>query len=122
MSPLAPPTQPFAQGVNPVTQAWGAARQEIDKVTEGAQGGLSGAQVARIHRTAEDFEAVFLGEMLSPMFESLETDGLFGGGSGERMYRSLLVQEYGKSLARNGGVGIADAVTRQVLALQEIDR
>ena len=72
-----------------------------------------------IRAAAEEFEAVFLGEMLAPVFEELETDGLFGGGSGERMYRSLLVQEYGRAMARSGGVGIADAVQREILRLQE---
>lgn len=69
---------------------------------------------------AVEFEAVFLSEMLSPVFEDLETDGLFGGGSGERIYRSLLVQEIGRSMARAGGVGIADAVQREIMKLQEM--
>lgn len=72
-----------------------------------------------IREAAEEFEAVFLSEMLAPVFEQLESDGLFGGGSGERMYRSMLVQEYGRAMARNGGVGIADAVQREILRLQE---
>lgn len=121
MSPLAAPGASYMHQVDPVGQAWSAATKRIERLTGEADGRLSEAQVARIRKTAQDFEAVFLGQMLTPMFESLETDGLFGGGSGERMYRSLLVEEYGKALARSGGVGIADAVTRQVLAQQEID-
>ena len=121
MSPLAAPGASYMHQVDPVGQAWSAASKRIERLTGEADGRLSEAQVARIRKTAQDFEAVFLGQMLTPMFESLETDGLFGGGSGERMYRSLLVEEYGKALARSGGVGIADAVTRQVLAQQEID-
>ena len=71
------------------------------------------------HEAAVEFEAVFLSEMLSPVFEDLETNGLFGGGSGERMYRSMLVQQIGRSMARAGGVGIADAVQREIMKLQE---
>lgn len=84
-----------------------------------AAGGAAGARDAKA--AAQEFEAVFLGQMLQPMFDTLGTDGLFGGGSGERMYRSMLVEEYGRALARNGGIGIADAVERQILALQEIE-
>lgn len=73
-----------------------------------------------VHEAAVEFEAVFLSEMLSPIFENLDTDGLFGGGSGEEMYRSLLVREYGRAMARAGGVGIADAVQREILRLQEM--
>jgi len=77
---------------------------------------------ARVAAAAEEFEAVFLSQMLQPMFEALETDGPFGGGSGERAYRALMVQEYGRVLARAGGVGIADAVEREILKLQEIQQ
>ncbi len=73
----------------------------------------------RIREAAEQFEAVFLAQMLSPMFETLGTGGMFGGGSGERIYRSLLVEEYGKAVARSGGVGIADQVEQEMLKLQE---
>ncbi|MCZ4280499.1 rod-binding protein [Kiloniella laminariae] len=69
---------------------------------------------------AEDFEAVFLTQMLTPMFESLPTDGPMGGGSGEKVFRSLLVQEYGKSLSKAGGVGISDAVYREIIRMQEV--
>lgn len=79
----------------------------------------NGQTNAAIRQAAEDYEALFLAEMLAPIFETLETDGPFGGGNAERIFRSLLVQEYGKSLAESGGVGIADAVERELLKLQE---
>ena len=60
--------------------------------------------------------------MLAPMFEGLETDELFGGGPGEDIYRSILVEEYGKAIARSGGIGIADAVQREILRLQEVSQ
>ena len=83
------------------------------------QGPLADDQV---RRAAEEFEAVFLSQMLAPMFEGLETDELFGGGPGEDIYRSILVEEYGKAIARSGGVGIADAVQREILRLQEVSQ
>lgn len=75
--------------------------------------------VKQARRAAEEFEALFIAEMLNPVFESLETDGLFGGGQGEKIYRSLMVQEYGKAIAEAGGVGIADTVQREILRMQE---
>ena len=72
-----------------------------------------------IRAAAEQFEAVFLSQILAPMFETVDTDPMFGGGPGEKMYRSLLVDEYGKAIARSGGVGIADQVEREMLKLQE---
>lgn len=78
---------------------------------------LSSASTA-IRKTAEEFEAVFLSELLAPIFEHLGTDQLGGGGEGERAFRPLLVQEYAKEFAKAGGIGIADAVTRELLRLQ----
>ena len=75
----------------------------------------------RIRQAAEDFEAVFLSQMLEPMFEGIETDGPFGGGSSEQIFRSIMLQEYGKALAQRGGVGIADAVEQEMLKLQEVE-
>ena len=70
-------------------------------------------------RAAEEFEALFISEMLAPVFESIDTGGLFGGGQGEKIYRSMMVEEYGKAIAKAGGIGIADTVQREILRMQE---
>ena len=57
--------------------------------------------------------------MLKPMFEGLQNDGPFGGGFGEDVWRSLQVQEFGKAIAHSGGIGLADAVRKELLAAQE---
>ncbi len=74
---------------------------------------------AEVRRAAEEFEAVFIAQMMAPMFQGLETDELFGGGAGEDIYRSVLVEEYGKAIARAGGIGLSDAIQREILRLQE---
>ncbi|RDD63654.1 rod-binding protein [Ferruginivarius sediminum] len=73
-----------------------------------------------VREAAEDFEAMFLAQMLRPIFEGVETDAMFGGGPGEKAYKQLLVDEYGKAIARAGGVGIADSVQSEILKLQEV--
>lgn len=70
-------------------------------------------------RVGQEFEALFLGQMLAPLFDGIKSARPFGGGQGESMFRSLLTDEYGKRFARAGGVGIADAVARQILKTQE---
>ena len=73
----------------------------------------------KLEDAAEDFEAVFLAEMLKPMFETIEVDSTFGGGKGEEVFRSFLVQEYGKILAGTGGTGISQQVKTALLDIQE---
>ena len=82
----------------------------------------SGSQEAlkiRARRAAEDFEAVFLNTFVEQMFSGLKTDGPFGGGQSESIYRSYLSQEYATEIARSGGVGLADQVYSEILKLQE---
>jgi Rod binding domain-containing protein len=76
-------------------------------------------QRRKIHETAVDFEAQFLSQMLQPMFEGIEVSEPFGGGHAEKMWQGMLVNEYGKSLAKSGGIGLADHVERQLLRAQE---
>lgn len=75
------------------------------------------ADVAR--ETAQEFESVFIAQMLEPMFQGLETDGPFGGGPSEAMFRSMQNEQIAGEIARSGGIGIADAIYRQILELQE---
>lgn len=82
-----------------------------------AKAATGNAQTAR--KAAEEFESVFLTTMLEGMFTGLDAEPPFGGGSTEKTYRSLLVQEYAKQISGNGGLGIADQITRDLIALQE---
>jgi len=71
-------------------------------------------------KVAEQFEGVLVSQMLNGMFEGLKTDGMFGGGEGEEMFRSLMIDEYGKQIAKQGGMGLTDAITKQLLSHQEV--
>lgn len=75
------------------------------------------AQAMKIGR---EFEAMFMSQMMQQMFASVPTDGWFGGGSAEEMFRPMLIDQYGKLIANHGdGMGIATAVARTLLQAQE---
>lgn len=73
-----------------------------------------------IQETAQNFEAFFITKMMESMYEGVSTDGMFGGGHAEKIYRSMLLDEYGKSMAKTGQVGVADTVMRSILEMQEM--
>jgi Rod binding domain-containing protein len=73
----------------------------------------------RIKATADDFEAFFVTHAFEDMYADISSDPLFGGGEGENIFRSFLLQEYGKQVAKAGGIGVSDMVQRQLLQLQE---
>ncbi len=81
--------------------------------------GMSEKQVGK---AAEDFEAFFLSQMLQPMFNTVKTDEMFGGGPGEDMWKSMMVDTYAKEIAHGGGLGIADQVKKVMIQAQEVER
>ena len=83
-----------------------------------AQSAAELAKRGQIKQTARDFEASFLSIMMQQMFAGISTDGPFGGGAGEQMFRSVLTDAMAKQMARAGGVGIAPTVEREMLKLQ----
>src|SRR4029450_7585301 len=83
---------------------------------------LTGAAktAAQADKAAKDFEAVFIGQMVSAMFEGIKSDGPFGGGYGDGVFRSLMTEQYSKTIADQGGFGLAAQVKREILKLQEM--
>lgn len=85
----------------------------------GAAGDLSAGK-AKIKKTAKDFESVFLEQTLDRLTQNTGEDGPLGaGGTGGSVYRSMLVKEYAGQVVKAGGIGVADAVYRQMLQIQE---
>ncbi|MBU0800695.1 MAG: rod-binding protein [Alphaproteobacteria bacterium] len=81
---------------------------------------LDAAQLAKIDEAAQEFEAVFLTEMLRPMFEEVnKPDDTFGGGKGEEIFSNMMVDEYGKQMAERGGIGLARFVRDEMIRIQE---
>ncbi|HET7334608.1 MAG TPA: rod-binding protein [Rhizomicrobium sp.] len=74
---------------------------------------------AAAEKAAKQFEAVFISQFLGQMFEGIKTDGPMGGGQGEQMFRSLMLDQYGEQIAKHGGFGLSDAITRSLLSHQE---
>jgi Rod binding domain-containing protein len=71
---------------------------------------------------AQDFEAVFLNTMFQQMFTGIDGEGPFGGKGSAGLWRSFLTDEYARSFAKAGGIGLADHVQRALLAHQEARR
>lgn len=67
------------------------------------------AKEAQMRAAAEDFEAVFLTEMLS--YTGLgETRETFGGGVGEEAFSGMLASEQAQLLVERGGIGLAEHI------------
>jgi peptidoglycan hydrolase FlgJ len=90
-------------------------------------GALSDAQSAQVLAAlnikgkakvaAQQFEAMFLNSMFQQMFTNVDGEGPYGGSGALKVWRSMLTDEYAKTFAKNGGIGIAahvyDALLKQ---------
>jgi flagellar protein FlgJ len=76
---------------------------------------------AKARATATDFEAMFLNSMFSQMTSGIKGEGPFGDTPGTGVWRSMLTEQYSKSFAGAGGVGISNDVYR-TLILQQANR
>lgn len=82
---------------------------------------VSPAAQAKAKAQAQDFEAVFLNSMLSQMTSGVKGEGPFGDTPGTGVWRSMMTEQYSKSFAQVGGIGISNDVYR-TLILQQADR
>jgi flagellar protein FlgJ len=76
-------------------------------------------QIAKATQSAKDFESMAIGQLLQPMFNTVDTSkGLFGGGQAEATWKPMMVDEIGKMIEKSGGIGLADSVMHEILKAQ----
>ena len=74
----------------------------------------------KVMKAAQDFEAMTIGQLLQPMFDTVDqSQGLFGGGAGESNFKPMLVSEMAKQVESHGGFGLAEGIYQQMLKMQE---
>ena len=73
---------------------------------------------AKAKATATDFEAMFLNSMFSQMTSGIKGEGPFGDTPGTGVWRSMLTEQYSKSFAKAGGVGISNDVYHTLIMQQ----
>ena len=89
---------------------------------------LDGAQNAQVEAmlkvkgktksAASEFESMFLNSMFEQMNTGVDGDGPFGGSGALKVWRSFAIDQFAKSFAKAGGVGIAPKVYDTLLKEQ----
>jgi Rod binding domain-containing protein len=73
---------------------------------------------AKAQTQAQNFEGTFLNSMFSQMTSGLQGEGPFGSTVGTGIWRSMQIEQYSKSFAQAGGIGIAQQVYRSMIMKQ----
>jgi Rod binding domain-containing protein len=84
-----------------------------------AKGAGATAAPDQLRDAAQEFEAVFLAQLLSQLNPPAAGDGAAGGGD-HGLFHDMFNEEMAKLISRSGGIGVADAVLKEMLKLQEV--
>jgi peptidoglycan hydrolase FlgJ len=69
---------------------------------------------------AQNFESIFVKNLLSQAFAGVKGDGPMGTeGQGTETWRDLLVTEYAKTTTKAGGIGVSNSVYSELMKVQE---
>lgn len=69
---------------------------------------------AQLEEVAQEFESIFLKQMLDSMRSTLQKESrLVDGGMAENIFEDMLYTEYSRLMARTGGFGLADMIVQQ---------
>ena len=69
---------------------------------------------AKLKKACSDFEGVLLNFMFQSMKKTVPGKGIFSGSQQKDMYESMFYQEISNKFARDRGIGIGDALYRQL--------
>jgi len=75
--------------MDPFATSFAQIQQAVQTTAAPTPRPTSDPKVAR--QAAEKFEAFFIGQYLEYMFAGIRTDGMFGGGNAENIYRSMMM-------------------------------
>jgi len=75
--------------------------------------------LGRARQQAVELEGIFLNTLMKEMFASLDSEGEFGGGFAEATWRGMQAEQFAAAMAESGGIGLADSIMSDLIALQE---
>lgn len=74
----------------------------------------SGAQPTTIREAAQQFESIFVGQLMDAMRRTSPKGGALTPGGGEEMFRQMFDQEIAQRISLRGGVGIGELLYKQL--------
>ena len=90
-----------------------ARMREADNARRALNNGPGKDKKEKLRDACEGFEAMFIQKMWEGMRATLPQDGLMHGRD-EKFWQGMYDQELGKSMAKSGGIGLADMMVAQL--------
>lgn len=75
-----------------------------------------------LYKAAQDFEAIFVKQMLDSMRKTVNKSGLNDGGHAEEIFEDMLYNEYAGAMTKTAGFGLSDQLYRQLSWIKEVPK
>ena len=94
----------------------GIRREDITSIDFRNVQGMKATEDERLKRVSQEFESVFVAQMLNIMDKTIERTGFISGGQAEEKFRSMLNQYIAQDIAKSptGSIGIAKQMYEQM--------
>ena len=76
----------------------------------------------KLKKACEEFESLFIFQMLKSMRETIPQTGFLGNGAAKDIYQNLLDQELSKNMANRKAIGFGELVYKQWIEREERDQ
>ncbi|MGE5422407.1 MAG: rod-binding protein [Ignavibacteriales bacterium] len=75
---------------------------------------LSEKDEKRLKESCQEFEAIFVSELLKSMRATIPKGGMMGENFGQDVFQSMLDDEYSKKVSETKSIGLADMMFQQM--------
>jgi flagellar protein FlgJ len=65
-----------------------------------------------LYKASQEFEAIFIKQMLNAMRKTTLSSGLLDGGLSQEVFEDMLYDEYAKNMSNSANFGLADTLYR----------
>ena len=104
--------------INPLPQVptdlSATAASKLENKIRAAQNSTGDKQKNELKKVSQEFESLFIAQLLKVMRETIEESGLMEGGFGKSIYTDLFDQEVARSMAKRGVLGISDLLYKNL--------
>ena len=76
--------------------------------------GISEAREEKLREACQDFQSIFIKQMLESMRKTVQETGLLSGGRAEKIFEDMLYDEYAKKMSKTAGFGLDEMIYRQL--------
>jgi peptidoglycan hydrolase FlgJ len=80
-----------------------------------SEAGLSESDRTKLRAVAQQFEAVFVNQMVGAMRKTVQPGGLVPQGQGEKIYQGMLDAQHADHLAESRQLGLSDLIYEHLL-------